>query len=48
MSEAWTCVFGVGDVFNGPEFSKLNTIDSHRVYVYRPWAMLDGAASRTI
>ena len=34
----------------GPQFSRLDDLDEEqaKVYIYRPWAMLDGAAAPTI
>jgi hypothetical protein len=34
----------------GPKFSQLESLDFNqaKVYIYRPWAMLDGAAAPTI
>ncbi|MCW8833875.1 MAG: DUF2846 domain-containing protein [Colwellia sp.] len=34
----------------GPKFSQLESLDINqaKVYIYRPWAMLDGAAAPTI
>jgi len=34
----------------GPKFTQLESLDTNqaKIYVYRPWAMLDGAAAPTI
>lgn len=34
----------------GPKFTKLESLDTNqaKVYIYRPWAMLDGAAAPTV
>lgn len=34
----------------GPKFTQLENLDSNhaKIYIYRPWAMLDGAAAPTI
>ncbi|RHW74783.1 DUF2846 domain-containing protein [Colwellia sp. RSH04] len=34
----------------GPKFTQLESLDTNKtnVYIYRPWAMLDGAAAPTI
>ncbi|WP_111979540.1 DUF2846 domain-containing protein [Algibacillus agarilyticus] len=45
-----TALFLLGCNATGPKFTELESLDTNqaKVYVYRPWAMLDGAAAPTV
>ncbi len=45
-----TALLLLGCNATGPKFTQLESLDTNnaKVYVYRPWAMLDGAAAPTV
>ena len=45
-----TALLLLGCNATGPKFTELESLDTNqaKVYVYRPWAMLDGAAAPTV
>ncbi|KJY83541.1 DUF2846 domain-containing protein [Pseudoalteromonas piscicida] len=45
-----TVLLLLGCSATGPKFTQLESLDTNKakVYVYRPWAMLDGAAAPTV